>query len=299
MERKALGRGLSALIPELPKRPAAVSETEGATENGFFFCDLKEVAASPENPRREYDETKLTELADSIKTQGLIQPLVVRPAVAEDHALHPVRFILIAGERRWRAAQRAGLKEVPVVIKDVSPNQAFELALVENLQRQDLNALEEAEAYRKLSDEFGYTQDQLAQRVGKARETIANALRLLKLPTPVQHMVVQEELTMGHARALLSISESSEMERLAKQVAEKQLSVRQTEELVRKVRRQAAEPIRFSSKSAALRALEERMENALGLRVKIMQKNSQSGTVEISYRLREELERLLKRVVNS
>jgi ParB family chromosome partitioning protein len=324
-KKPALGRGLGALIPSLP---ASHQETHGAAavhavppagepygsprastvKRDFFLCPVEDVGPSRDNPRQRYDEQRLSELADSIRAQGLVQPLVVRMRSAAELAEVGVpkdgpRYVLIAGERRWRAAQRAGLKDVPVVVKDVDAAAAFELALVENLQREDLNPIEEAEAYRRLSSEFGYTQEELARRVGRERTTVANSLRLLKLPSKVQEQVAVGQLSMGHARALLGLEVGSSIEQNASLVVQRQLSVRQTEELVRRAARQAQTAQRGgpkaapkkdpAQKSASVRDVEDRLQKALGTRVVLKPQNEKAGTIEIQYNSLDELDRLL------
>lgn len=311
-KRKALGRGLGALIPNLP---AAVHQSPPVLDDGsgpgagavkpqvarrdFFFCPIEEIAPSVDNPRQRFDEQRLEELAASIRSQGLVQPLVVRMRTPEDK-LGEGSFVLIAGERRWRAAQRAGLKDVPVVVKDVSAAQAFELALVENLQREDLNPIEEAEAYRRLSDEFGYTQEELARRVGRERATVANALRLLKLPGRVREQVATGQLAMGHARALLGLEDARVIEDHAEQVVKKELSVRQTEDLVRRAQKSGDKdkPQKDAppKASASVRDVEERLQRALGARVTLRQKTPQSGIVEVHYHSLDQLDGLLLRL---
>jgi len=334
-ERPALGRGLGALIPTLPAASAASTAEPGAAVHAvlpgsveagpgvqaipssarrdYFMCPVEEVAPSRDNPRQRYDEQRLQELADSIRAQGLVQPLVVRLRSPQEISEYrkerhsdapPPRFVLIAGERRWRAAQRAGLKDVQVVVKDVDAAAAFELALVENLQREDLNPIEEAEAYRRLSSEFGYTQEELARRVGRERATVANALRLLKLPTKVQEQVAAGQLSMGHARALLGLEAAEPIEQSAALIVQRGLSVRQTEELVRRAARQAEADARKlaeqpaqkpdgSGKSAAVRDVEERLQKALGTRVALKPQNARAGTIEIQYHSLDELDRLI------
>ncbi len=318
--RKALGRGLSALIPDLlttkpssPKQAARMIQTEKASDDvrsnpipleltsspEFFHCGLEEIAPSPDNPRQYYDENRLLELSDSIRAQGLIQPLVVRKRLEKEQLAAQVRFVLIAGERRWRASQRAGLTKVPIVVKEVSTDQAFELALVENLQREDLNPIEEAEGYKRLSDEFGYTQEKLAERVGRARETVANSLRLLRLPAPIQQMVVRTELSMGHARALLSLDNPDLIEQLARQVAIKQLSVRQTEEFVRRTRRKVALgqiEQGTASKSPLLLDVEEQLQKAFHTRVRVVTRTPNSGRIELEYQSLDQFEQLLQQL---
>jgi ParB family chromosome partitioning protein len=213
-------------------------------------------------------------------------------------------FVLIAGERRWRAAQRAGLKEVPVVVKDVSAAQAFELALVENLQREDLNPIEEAEAYRRLSDEFGYTQEELARRVGRERATVANSLRLLKLPDKVREQVASQKLSMGHARALLGLENTENIEQTADDIVGKGLSVRQTEDLVRRAQREdGRKPPKAKAeegkKTPAVRDVEDRLQKALGTRVSLRPKDARSGVIEVHYHSLDELDGLLLKLTGS
>jgi ParB family transcriptional regulator, chromosome partitioning protein len=293
---KALGRGLSALIP------GASPERVGfAGRRDFFECAIEDVYPAGDNPRQVFDGERLRELADSIRAQGVIQPLVVRQRAGSG-------FTLIAGERRWRAAQLAGLKTVPVVVKDVAPAQAFELMLVENLQRADLNPIEEAEAYQRLQTDFGYTQEQLAARVGKERATVANSLRLLKLPTPVRTRLASGELSMGHARALLGLGRDDgagrednapAIERAALRVIARQLSVRQTEELVRRERNGAPAHAKKAppATSTSVRDLEQRLERALGTKVRLAQKSQQAGAIQIDYHSLDQLDGLLEKLL--
>jgi ParB family chromosome partitioning protein len=285
-KRPALGRGLGALIPGAsPPTPI---------RRDYFECAIEDVHPSADNPRQRFDEQKLDELAESIRNQGVVQPLVVR----QRPPLEGGGFWLIAGERRWRAAQRAGLRSVPVVVKDVAEKQAYELTLVENLQREDLNPIEEAEAYQRLGSEFGYTQEQLAARVGKDRATVANALRLLKLPQKVRNLVASDELQMGHARALLGLEQESAIERAAARVVQKQLSVRQTEELVRRERSGVA-PKKPSAPTptASTRDLEQRLERAFGTKVRLQQKSPSAGRIEIDYHSLDQLDALLDKLL--
>jgi ParB family chromosome partitioning protein len=291
-KRKALGRGLSALIPG----GTSISPSSSNLRPDFFECAIEEIAPSPDNPRQLFDEAKLVELTESIRQQGLVQPLVVRERPANEGG----GFLLIAGERRWRAAQKAGLRSVPVVVKEVAPAAAFELMLVENLQREDLNPIEEAEAYHRLTNEFGYTQEQLAERVGKDRATVANSLRLLKLPKGVLERVARGELSMGHARALLGLETVSSIERAAARVIAKQLSVRQTEALVQRERKEREAPSGHHpplTPSAGIRDLEARLERALGTRVKVVQKDVQSGRLEIDYHSLDQLDTILEKIL--
>jgi ParB family chromosome partitioning protein len=291
-KRKALGRGLSALIPGATSSLSAVPAT---SRRDYFECAIEDVNPASDNPRKAFDGEKLRELAESIRTQGVVQPLIVRArADAEGGG-----FTLIAGERRWRAAQLAGLKSVPVVVRDVSAKEAFEKALVENLQREDLNPIEEAEAYSRLIEEHGYTQEALGARVGKERVSVTNTLRLLKLPPNVRHRVASGELPMGHARALLGLEEPAAIERAAARVVGKGLSVRQTEELVRKERAGGAsgKPSTKPQASASVRDLESKLERALGTRVRLQQKSVQAGTIEIEYASLDQLDGLLEKLL--
>jgi len=308
-KKRGLGRGLSALLPGGP--PASVSPGAGAgavvpiaapppRSRTYFAAGIEDLYPSPEQPRHKFDETKLGELADSIKVHGIITPLVVRPRPQGG-------YFLIAGERRWRAAQRAGLHEVPVVVQEVEGAVALERALVENIQRADLGPLEEASAYQRLIDEFGLTQEALAERVGKDRSTVANMIRLLKLPLAVRQLVEDERITMGHARALLGFDDPAAMERAARTVVDKGLSVRATEALIKKTRDDAATPRPGKDdkdqrpkpgKSASVRDLEERLTRALGGRVVITEEApGKSGRIEINYVDLDHLDRLLDRLL--
>jgi len=244
-KKRGLGRGLGALLPSTDSRGVPSTDSRGVpstdsrggptepakppatAQRSYFQAQIENVYPSPDQPRRRFDDTELDELAQSIRAHGVIMPLVVRPRAEGG-------YHLIAGERRWRASQRAGLHQVPVVVQDVDDQEAFERALVENLQRADLNPIEEAAAYQRLLDQFGMTQEQVAERVGKERSTVANAVRLLKLPPSVRQLVEEKRLSMGHARALLGLETIDAIEVAARTVLAKALSVRATEELVRK-----------------------------------------------------------------
>ncbi|HMG57093.1 MAG TPA: ParB/RepB/Spo0J family partition protein [Kofleriaceae bacterium] len=304
VKKRGLGRGLSALLPGGPPpsmagfgdaRAAAgppAAPAPAPRQRTYFAAGIEELYPSPEQPRRRFDEVKLGELAESMRSHGVIVPLVVRPRPEGG-------YFLIAGERRWRAAQRAGLHEVPVVVQDVAQGTALERALVENLQRADLGPLEEAAAYHRLVEEFGLTQDAIAERIGKDRSTIANAIRLLKLPPPVRQLVEDERLSMGHARALLALDEPDEIERAARQVVDRQLSVRATEALVKKAKEpEDRRPPPRPQKSASVRDLEERLTRALGGPVAITEDEpGKAGRIEIRYLNLDHLERLLDRLL--
>lgn len=287
-KRKALGRGLGALLPGATPPPAA-----GSVKRDYFVVGIEEVHPSRANPRQSFDEVAIEELAESIRAQGIIQPLIVRTRPAADGG----GFTLIAGERRWRAAQKAGIKDVPVVVKEATPTAAFELALVENLQRRDLNPLEEAEGYRRLTDEHGHTIEQVAQRVGKDRSTVNNALRLLRLPAQVKNRVVSGDLSSGHARTLLGLDDPHAMTAAAEKIAREQLSVRQTEALVARLRKSAQRPPAADpptvAASANIRDLEHRLQKALGVRCHIRDAGGNQGRLEITYSSLDDLDRVL------
>ena len=286
MKRKALGRGLSALIPQ----QGAPAAKEQASSKDFFNCPIERIRPFSRQPRQRFPEQALAELAESIRAQGVIQALVVRPDDSGD------QFVLIAGERRWRAAQRAGLKEVPVVIHKVSASQAMEMSLVENLQREDLDPLEEAEALGLMLEEHGYTQEQLAARLGRDRSTIANSLRLRKLPGPAQDALVAGTISAGHARALLGLDQRDVQLQVLKKIISTGLSVRQTEALVKQVKAgaRARQTKEKPGVSANVRALEERLARSLRTRVRVHQGKGNKGKLEISYSSLDELDRLLE-----
>ena len=295
-KRNVLGRGLAALIPSAPPPPEPAAGFR--SNDGTRTIAIEEIHPSPGQPRHHFDDARLEELAASIRVQGIIQPLIVR-------ARPDGGFELIAGERRWRAAQRAGLHEVPAVVRDVAPTQAFEMALVENLQREDLNPLEEAAGYQRLMSEFGYTQEQLSDRVGKDRSTVANSLRLLRLPEPVRALLAEGRLSMGHARALLGLESANAMERLARRIVATELSVRRVEELVRKARAEAAgesAPARSNAAagpSTSARDLAMRLTRALGTRVDVLEAGPDRGQVAIHYHSLDQLDALLERLLPS
>jgi ParB family chromosome partitioning protein len=255
-------------------------------EGNVFLCPIDKLKPQQQQPRRHFDPVRLDELADSLREHGLLEPLVVRRKGAADE------LEIVAGERRWRAAQRAGLKELLVVVQDVSARDAFELALIENIQREDLNPMEFAEALQRLLLEHGYTQEALAKRVGKERSTIANALRLLRLPESVRSRVVNAELTEGHARALLGAEDDATLASLAERVIRGHLTVRQTEALVRATRSNPKGPRDPAHKTPATRDLETRLERKLGTRVQVRDREGK-GEIVVSYSSLDELDRLL------
>jgi ParB family chromosome partitioning protein len=289
-KRQALGRGLAALIPNANEVVSEPGERAPAG-SGLRMLDIENIHPSTKQPRKHFDDSRLDELAESIRSQGVIQPLVVR--VREGGG-----FELVAGERRWRAAQRAGLHQIPAVVREVAESQAFEMALVENLQREDLNPIEEAEGYQRLVAEFGYTQESLSLRVGKDRSTVANALRLLKLPPSVRTMVIEGRLNMGHARALLGLESDPIIERLARQAASRGLSVRQVETMVKRERENGIRPAQQPAPaSSAARDLVHRLEQALTVRVKLTESSPKSGRLEIYYTSLDELDAVLAKIL--
>jgi ParB family transcriptional regulator, chromosome partitioning protein len=307
-KRRGLGRGLGALLPSTPATPVpgnapAAAAASGERNRTYFQAAIEDVYPSPEQPRRHFGEAELDELAASIRTHGVIMPLVVRPRSGGG-------YLLIAGERRWRASQRAGLLQVPVVIQDVDTREAFERALVENLQRADLNPIEEAAAYHRLIEEFGLSQEQVAGRVGKDRSTVANAVRLLRLPPAVRAMVEERRISMGHARALLGLDDPTQIETVARTAAARGLSVRATEKLVRDRMDAPERSVPRSSraatagKSAAALDLEERLTRSLGGPVELDEDEpgggedaKKSGTITIRYIDLDHLDRLLEKLL--
>lgn len=255
---------------------------------------LDDISPNPYQPRKEFDEQKLSELAESIREHGLIQPLVVRP-IGD-------RFQLIAGERRWRASRLAGLETVPVVVHEVDERGLMEMALVENLQREDLNPLEAAMAYRRLLDEFNFTQDEVASRVGKSRPAVSNTLRLLTLPEPVQQAVSSGELSEGHARALLGLSDPDAVLKVWQQVKAQGLSVRSTEQIVRRIVRGVSRETKTASPSkgrdADLNAVVDQLRSTLGTQVKV-RGNSSRGWIEIEFYGPEDLTRIVEKISGS
>jgi ParB family transcriptional regulator, chromosome partitioning protein len=273
--RHGLGRGLGALLP--PSAGPSVPP-EGA---GVHEISVDAIAPNPKQPRKDFDINSLHELAGSLRKSGVIQPVVVRKVGPG--------YQLIVGERRWRAAKIAGLAQIPAVVRDVSDAESLELALVENLLREDLNPIEEAEAYQRLLAEFAWTQEELAERVSKDRSTISNCLRLLRLPEPIQADLRSGRLTMGHARALLSLSSPAEQLRLREEILAHSWSVRATEEGVQKKR--AIQPRRPTRRSPELTALEDAFRESLATRVRLVG-NERHGRIEIVYASRDDLDRL-------
>ena len=294
---RGLGRGLGAILGDTAQRPAVthLSETQAASAQpatGPRTLPVAELQPGTLQPRRTFDDAALDGLAQSIARQGVLEPLLVRPLDAGG-------FEIVAGERRWRAAQRAQLHEVPVIVKQLDDKAALEVALIENIQREDLSALEEADAYRRLIDEFDYTQDQLGHALGRSRSHVANTLRLLNLPTDVQAMVHDNRLTAGHARALLNTPDPIG---LAREVAKRGLTVRQTEKMAAQAagdapRRRPTKGLTGApAKDADTAALETALSDALGLSVSLSHRADGGGEVVVSYRTLEQLDDLCRRL---
>jgi ParB family chromosome partitioning protein len=280
-KRPALGRGLSALIPDSPA-PAAAHDRA-------LDVDPDLLRPNKFQPRTHMDDGRIDELAQSIRAQGIIQPIVVRRVDGG--------YEIVAGERRWRAAQRVGLLKVPVVVRDIPEQQLLAVALIENIQREDLNPIEEAHAYRRLADDFHLTQEQIADAVGKDRSSIANTVRLLRLPQEVRASVASGALSMGHARALLGIADEQTLLALARDVLARSLSVRETEALIRK--HQSPKPdAPAAQKDVHTRAAEEKLRLALGTRVAIARKARGGGRIEIAFSSEDELQRIYERLTS-
>lgn len=288
LERRGLGRGLSALMADVaPAVETPASDQPRKTEQSIA---IDRITPNPDQPRRSFSEDALTDLANSIREKGIIQPLILRVNPRD-----PQGFEIVAGERRWRAAQRAQLHEVPAIVRDFDDTEVLEVAIIENIQRADLNAVEEASGYRQLMDRFGHTQEKLAEALGKSRSHIANTLRLLSLPDEVLAMLRDGHISAGHARAILTAPDPGA---LAREVVRKGLSVRQTEKAAK--RRPAAAPGRVDAKPAKdadTRLLEQDMSAALGMKVTISHgPGGESGTVTIRYETLEELDEICRRL---
>jgi ParB family chromosome partitioning protein len=277
--RPALGRGLSALIPSVAAAPAPAHEPATARPAEL---DIDLLTPNPRQPRVLMDETRLDELAQSIRTHGVIQPILVR-RVGDRHEI-------VAGERRWRAAQRAGLLKVPVAYRDIADDQLLEVALIENIQREDLNPIEEAQAYRRLTEELHLSQEEIATAVGKDRATVANYMRLLKLPAEVRNELASGALSMGHARALVTLADETAQRRVAREVVSRGLSVREAEAMARREQlpRVPPPPKRADPNT---RAAETQLKISLGTRVRIIRQGP-GGRIEVDFANEEELQRL-------
>lgn len=303
VKKAGLGKGLDSLIPSGGSRGKTVRPAEKDKENvkivekvvekvvekpADLYLKITEIEPNREQPRKAFDEDALLELADSIRQFGVLQPILVHK---KEHY-----YEIIAGERRWRAAKLAGLKEVPVVIKTFTDREVVEISLIENIQRENLNPIEEAIAYRRLIEEFSMKQDEVAERVSKSRTAVTNSMRLLKLDKRVQQMVIDEMLSTGHARALLSIEEPEMQYNLAMRIFDEKLSVRETEKLVKDVTnpRKKTEKERDSTLDAVYHQLEERLKGILGTKTSIHRSSKEKGKIEIEYYSQNELERIME-----
>ncbi len=281
-KRMALGKGLGALLPEFGQ----------AESKALLYRGIEEIIPNPSQPRRHFDESKLQELAESIREKGILEPLIVRRT---DRG-----YELIVGERRWRAAQKAGLKEVPVIVKELEEREAFEISLIENLQREDLNPIEEAEAFKHLIEEFNISQEDLSKRIGKDRTTISNTLRLLKLPLEVREQLLQNRITSGHARAILSLENKERQKELCALIMKKGLSVREAEGLAKrwaaKLQKTVSSVKRTGDLESQLQSLQDSLRKGLGTKVQITQKGN-GGKIEIEYFSHEDLERIVEAIL--
>lgn len=285
-----LGKGLNALIPEdtiLSTLDTKLEKTDDDRDKGSISIDINLIKSNEEQPRRSFDDEKILELAESIKSNGIIQPLVLKKVNNE--------YIIVAGERRWRAAKLIGLKEVPAIIMNLTEKQILEISLIENIQREDLNSIEEALAYKRLINDFNLTQEELSKRIGKSRVTITNTLRLLNLSEDVQQYIIEGVISEGHGRALLGITDSKVQCELAQSVIDDKLSVRELEILIRKLK---TSPTRSKSKSSNetnpyYKDITYKLENYFGTKVNITNKNNK-GKIEIEYYSEEDLQRILE-----
>jgi ParB family chromosome partitioning protein len=281
-KKMALGKGLGALLPEYDQ---AESKT-------LFYCGIEEILPNRSQPRKHFDESRLEELAESIREKGILEPLIVRKVEQG--------YELIVGERRWRAAQKAGLKEVPVLVREVEGQEALELSLIENVQRENLNPVEEAEAFKRLTEEFNISQEELATRIGKDRTTIANAVRLLKLPPEVRSQLLQNRITSGHARAILSLDAKERQKELCSLIIQKGLSVREAEALAKRWSKKSKKPTAAGQKKgelvSQLKSLQDSLRQNLGTKVRIVSKGKK-GKIEIEYYSHEDLGRIVEAIL--
>ncbi len=300
MSKRGLGKGLDALIPETEKSAkdnSSVNKAETEKEvvkeviKEIDTIDINKIEPNATQPRKFFDEDSLQELAESIRQHGLIEPLIVQKS-KEDF------YSIIAGERRWRAARIAGLKDIPVIVKEYNSQQIIEIALIENLQREDLNPIEEAEAFNRLIEEYNLKQDEVAEKVSKSRVTITNSLRLLKLDERVRNMIIEDKIKSGHARALLAIEDVDEQYNAAVKIFDEKLSVRETERLVKLINSKETAPkkeekIETQQEKLIFKQYEEKLKLVMGTKVNISHKNDGKGKIEIEYYSPEEFERLI------
>ena len=283
-KRVALGKGLGALLPEFGQ----------AESKAIFYCGIEEIIPNRSQPRKHFDESKLQELAQSVKEKGILEPLIVRRV---DQG-----YELVVGERRWRAAQKAGLKEVPVLVKELEELDVLEISLIENLQREDLNPIEEAEAFKRLTEEFQIGQGELSTRIGKDRSTIANAIRLLKLPVEIKNQLLQNRIAAGHARAILSLESKEKQKQLCDLIIKKGLSVREAEATAKRWSersQRAVLPVKKGSElESQMSSLQDSLRRYLGTKVHITQ-DGKRGKIEIEYYSPEDLERIIEAILKN
>ena len=294
VKKSGLGKGLDSLIPENKSvKPVAKPEkAEETVKTGEQMLKINQVEPNREQPRKHFEEDALLELADSIKQYGVLQPLLVRKR--KDY------YEIIAGERRWRAAKLAGVKEVPVIIKEYTEQQAVEIALIENIQRENLNPIEEAMAFKKLLTEFNLKQDEVAERVSKSRTAVTNSMRLLKLGEKVQQMIIDDMITTGHARALLAIDDEEQQYLLATKIFDEKLSVRETEKLIKSLKnpKKQVKVVKTVENAFVYDDLAEKMKRVLGTKVSISPKGNGKGKIEIEYYSDDELERMFEMITS-
>ncbi|WP_270494242.1 ParB/RepB/Spo0J family partition protein [Eisenbergiella porci] len=294
MAARGLGKGLDSLIPNTIGEAKEKKENKEKVENKNpeTMVKLSMVEPNGEQPRKNFDEDSLLELAESIKQFGLLQPIIV-----QDRKNH---YEIIAGERRWRAAKMAGLKEIPVIIKNLTNQEIVEISLIENIQREDLNPIEEAQAYKRLLEEFNLKQDEVAERVSKSRTAVTNSMRLLKLCDEVQQMVVNEMISTGHARALLSIEDPEEQYMIAQKVFDEKMSVREVEKLVKDLHKPEKAPKKENkSLEVIYQNIENRLKESLGTKVSISPKNNGAGKIEIEFYNHDDLDRLMEQLMRA
>lgn len=301
VKRNGLGKGLDSLIPDrsekASKKPANIElnkqdkTDERASGTGEILVKINQVEPNRDQPRKDFDEDALLELSDSIKQFGILQPLLVQKK--KDY------YEIIAGERRWRAAKLAGLKEIPVVIKTYTDQEIVEISLIENIQRENLNPIEEAMAYKRLLEEFSLKQDEVAERVSKSRTAVTNSMRLLKLSERVQQMIVDDMITTGHARALLAIDDEEQQYMIANKIFDEKLSVRETEKLVKALKNpKKVQKVEKVENAFIYDNLEEKMKNIMGTKVNVNQKANGKGRIEIEYYSEDELERIFDMIMS-
>ncbi len=293
VKKGGLGKGLDSLIPEKTKSTAASAAQDEDKDNckDAVMVDILKVEPNREQPRKNFDEDSLLELSESIKQFGILQPLLVQDK--KDY------YEIIAGERRWRAAKMAKVKEIPVIIKNLTEQEIVEISLIENIQREDLNPIEEAIAYKRLLNEFNLKQDEVAERVSKSRTAVTNSMRLLKLCDEVQQMLIDDMITTGHARALLGIDNPDRQYAVAQKIFDEKLSVRETEKLIKKLQQEKAAPAEKENPvdpkmEVIYQDLEEKMKSILGTKVVINKKDAKKGKIEIEYYSPEELDRIVE-----